>query len=108
MSIACRVCGRRLRSRRYAAAGIGPVCARRTADPTASGRPEPSRQPVEHCPGQTAIPIGPAIPAAAVADIEAALDDADRLGETGHARAERAALYLASSGWTITPAGAAT
>jgi hypothetical protein len=55
--------------------------------------------PVAPVPGQLAIP------AAAVADIEAALDDADRLGETGHARAERAALYLASSGWTITPAG---
>ncbi|MFB7421631.1 hypothetical protein ACFC1L_44610 [Streptomyces sp. NPDC056210] len=55
-------------------------------------------------PPPTAMPGQLAIPAAAVADIEAALDDADRLGETGHARAERAALYLASSGWTITPA----
>ncbi|MFD9047641.1 DUF6011 domain-containing protein [Streptomyces zaomyceticus] len=103
MSIACRVCGRRLRSRRYAAAGIGPVCARKT---TASIGPDSTalRPTVEHCHGQTAIPLGVGIPAAAVADIEAALDDADRLGETGHHRADRIALYLATSGWTITPA----
>lgn len=55
-------------------------------------------------PPPTQVPGQLTIPAAAIADIEAALDDADRLGETGHARAERAALYLASSGWTITPA----
>ncbi|WP_406056276.1 DUF6011 domain-containing protein [Streptomyces sp. NBC_01077] len=105
MKVACRVCGRRLRSRRYAAAGIGPVCARKTTTTVGPDATAP-RPAVEHCPGQTTIPLAPAIPAAAVADIEAALDDADRLGETGHARAERAALYLASSGWTITPAGA--
>ncbi|MDF2708151.1 MAG: hypothetical protein K0R62_3803 [Nonomuraea muscovyensis] len=55
-------------------------------------------------PPAPAVPGQLTIPAAALAVIEAALDDADRLGETGHARAERAALYLASSGWTITPA----
>ncbi|MGW1246962.1 DUF6011 domain-containing protein [Streptomyces sp. NPDC002535] len=103
MSTACRVCGRRLRSRRYAAAGIGPVCARKTTTPVAPDGAAP-RPAAEHCPGQTTIPLSPGIPAAAVADIEAALADADTLGETGHARAERAALYLASSGWTITPA----
>ncbi|MFE2556012.1 hypothetical protein ACFXGT_08240 [Streptomyces sp. NPDC059352] len=54
-------------------------------------------------PPTSAVPGQLAIPAAAVADIEAALDDADQLGETGHARADRIALYLASSGWTITP-----
>ncbi|MFC9700887.1 DUF6011 domain-containing protein [Streptomyces sp. NPDC056943] len=105
MSIACRVCGRRLRSRRYAAAGIGPVCARKTTTTVSPDATAP-RPTVEHCHGQTAIPLGVGIPAAAVADIEAALEDADRLGETGHARAERVAHDLASSGWTITPAGA--
>lgn len=102
MKVACRVCGRRLRSRRYAAVGIGPVCARKVRAPGAA--PAADRPPVEHCPGQTTIPLGPVIPAAAVADIEAALDDADQLGETGHHRADRIALYLATSGWTITPA----
>ncbi|MFF0426891.1 DUF6011 domain-containing protein [Streptomyces sp. NPDC004520] len=103
-AVACRVCGRRLRSRRYAAAGIGPVCARNTRTDTGPGPAAADRPAIEHIPGQTAIPLTTGIPAAAVAVIEAALDDADQLGETGTARADRAALYLASSGWTITPA----
>ncbi|MGW0033631.1 hypothetical protein ACWDXD_27940 [Streptomyces sp. NPDC003314] len=49
-------------------------------------------------PGQTAIPL------AALAVLEAAETDATDLGETDHARATRVATYLASSGWTITPA----
>lgn len=103
MTTACRVCGRPLRSRRTAAAGIGPVCSRKTTTTgPAATAPRPA---VEHCPGQTAIPLAPAFPAAAVADIEAALSDADTLGETGHDRADRVALYLTSSGWAITPAG---
>ncbi|MFC7929139.1 hypothetical protein [Streptomyces cinereoruber] len=54
--------------------------------------------PTEPVPGQTAIPL------AALAIIDAAETDATDLHETDHARAERVALYLASSGWTITPA----
>ncbi|MFJ8301564.1 hypothetical protein ACIQ9R_37445 [Streptomyces sp. NPDC094447] len=49
-------------------------------------------------PGQTAISL------AALADIEAAEQDATDLHEDDHARATRVATYLASSGWTITPA----
>ncbi|MET9953533.1 DUF6011 domain-containing protein [Streptomyces sp. NPDC006339] len=102
MNVHCRVCGRNLRSARTAARGVGPICARKTAAAPAPAAPSAL---VEHCPGQTAIPLpGTGIPDAAVADIEAALEDADRLGETDRARAERVALYLASSGWTITPA----
>ena len=56
---------------------------------------QPSPAPV---PGQTVIPL------AALADIEAAETDATTLLEDDHARAARVALYLASSGWTITPA----
>ena len=49
-------------------------------------------------PGQTAIPL------AALADIEAAETDATLLRENDRDRATRVATYLASSGWTITPA----
>jgi hypothetical protein len=49
-------------------------------------------------PGQTAIPL------AAIAVLEAAEQDATTLGENDHDRALRAGMYLASSGWTITPA----
>lgn len=49
-------------------------------------------------PGQTAIPL------AALAVIDAAEEDATDLLEDDHARAARVATYLASSGWTITPA----
>lgn len=102
MSVSCRVCGRSLRSAHTAARGVGPVCARKTGD--AAPEPAAPRPLVEHCPGQTVIPLpAPGIPDAVVADIEAALDDAQP-GETGRARAERVAVYLASSGWTITPA----
>ena len=54
--------------------------------------------PATELPGQTAIPL------AALADIEAAETDATTLHEDDHARATRVATYLASSGWTITPA----
>ncbi|MFF9844647.1 hypothetical protein [Streptomyces sp. NPDC013740] len=54
-------------------------------------------------PPTTPVPGQTVIPAAAVADIEAAIDDA-RPGETTHQRAHRIATYLATSGWTITPA----
>ncbi|MFI1889861.1 hypothetical protein [Streptomyces jumonjinensis] len=48
------------------------------------------------------------IPAAVLTTIRAAEEDATRLGETtADARATRVAMYLASSGWTITPAAAA-
>ncbi|MFF5421768.1 hypothetical protein [Streptomyces misionensis] len=56
---------------------------------------QPSPDPV---PGQTAIPL------AALADIEAAETDATLLHEDDRDRATRVATYLASSGWTITPA----
>jgi len=55
-------------------------------------------------PPPTQVPGQLTIPAAAVADIEAAIDDADTLHETPHQRAHRIATYLATSGWTITPA----
>ncbi|MEU2510201.1 hypothetical protein ABZ621_36685 [Streptomyces sp. NPDC007863] len=54
--------------------------------------------PTPQVPGQTAIPL------AALAVIDAAEEDADDLHEDAHARATRVATYLASSGWTITPA----
>lgn len=54
--------------------------------------------PPTQVPGQTAIPL------AALADIEAAEQDATLLHENDHDRATRVATYLASSGWTITPA----
>ncbi|WP_329424040.1 hypothetical protein [Streptomyces sp. NBC_01268] len=53
-------------------------------------------------PPTPAVPGQLTIPPAAVADIEAALDDAQP-GETTHDHAHRVATYLASSGWTITP-----
>ncbi|MGA4941744.1 hypothetical protein [Streptomyces cinereoruber] len=56
---------------------------------------QPTPAPV---PGQTAIPL------AALAVLEAAETDATDLREDDHARATRVATYLASSGWTITPA----
>ncbi|CAG6392742.1 hypothetical protein NMG29_06500 [Streptomyces cocklensis] len=50
----------------------------------------------------------PAIPAAAVAVIAAALEDhrltADPVTDTPHAAAEDIALYLASSGYALVPA----
>lgn len=55
-------------------------------------------------PTVTPIPGQTAIPAAVLADIEAAEEDATLLHEDDHARATRVACYLASSGWTITPA----
>ena len=55
-------------------------------------------------PPPTEVPGQLAIPAAALAVIEAAEHDATTHGDNDHARAERAAMYLASSGWTITPA----
>ncbi|MFF8839601.1 hypothetical protein [Streptomyces sp. NPDC015130] len=55
-------------------------------------------------PPPATVPGQLAIPAAALAVLEAAEQDATNLHEDDHARAERAALYLASSGWTITPA----
>jgi hypothetical protein len=54
--------------------------------------------PAPELPGQLAIP------AAALAVIEAAEQDATAAGEDDHDRALRAGMYLASSGWTITPA----
>ncbi|MER7046736.1 hypothetical protein [Streptomyces jumonjinensis] len=44
-----------------------------------------------------------AIPAAVLTTIRAAEEDADLIGEDLDARATRVAMYLASSGWTITP-----
>lgn len=44
------------------------------------------------------------IPDAAIALLTAAEEDATTLGETDQQRAHRVATYLASSGWTITPA----
>ncbi|MFD3535206.1 hypothetical protein [Streptomyces sp. NPDC058664] len=55
-------------------------------------------------PPPTAIPGQTAIPLAALAVLEAAETDATDLLEDDHARATRVATYLASSGWTITPA----
>jgi hypothetical protein len=64
----------------------------------AGARAALNQPPTPPVPGQTAIPL------AALADIEAAETDATTLGETDHDRATRVATYLASSGWTITPA----
>lgn len=54
--------------------------------------------PPAQVPGQTAIPL------AALAVIDAAEEDATTAHENDHDRATRVATYLASSGWTITPA----
>lgn len=55
-------------------------------------------------PPPAAVPGHTAIPLAALADIEAAEQDATTLHEDDHARATRVATYLATAGWTITPA----
>jgi hypothetical protein len=55
-------------------------------------------------PPTTEVPGQLAIPAAALAVIEAAEHDATTLHEDDHQRTTRTAMYLASSGWTITPA----
>ena len=54
--------------------------------------------PAPELPGQLAIP------AAALAVIEAAEQDATELHEDDHARATRIGRELGRSGWTITPA----
>lgn len=57
-----------------------------------------NQPPPAQIPGQLAIPD------AALALLTAAEEDATTLGETDQQRAHRVATYLASSGWTITPA----
>lgn len=57
-----------------------------------------------HTPPPPQVPGQLTIPAAALAVIEAAEQDATALGEDDHARTIRTGMYLASSGWTITPA----
>ncbi|MFB7936643.1 hypothetical protein [Streptomyces sp. NPDC056049] len=64
----------------------------------AGARAALDQPPPTQVPGQTAIPL------AALADIEAAEQDATDLHEDDHARATRVATYLATAGWTITPA----
>ncbi|MFK3734036.1 hypothetical protein ACI2LJ_27645 [Streptomyces sp. NPDC088090] len=64
----------------------------------AGARAHLDRPPTPVVPGQTAIPL------AALAVIDAAEEDATDLHETDHDRATRVALYLATAGWTITPA----
>ncbi|MEU3976861.1 DUF6011 domain-containing protein [Streptomyces bacillaris] len=51
----CRVCGRRLRSARWRARGIGPVCARRNQSQPAPRIPTPT--PDHHIPGQDELPL---------------------------------------------------
>lgn len=53
-------------------------------------------------PPPTAVPGQLAIPAAAVAVIKAALDDADRLREPLYLQARRVARDLAREGWNFT------
>ncbi|MFJ6319679.1 DUF6011 domain-containing protein [Streptomyces californicus] len=50
----CRVCGRRLRSEKTRARGIGPVCARRTRQTTPH---IPTPTPDHHIPGQDELPL---------------------------------------------------
>ncbi|MFE1272101.1 hypothetical protein [Streptomyces sp. NPDC058758] len=64
----------------------------------AGARAHLDQPPTPVVPGQTAIPL------AALADIEAAETDATLHHDDDHARATRVALYLATAGWTITPA----
>jgi hypothetical protein len=64
----------------------------------AGARAHLDQPPTPTVPGHTPIPL------AALAVIDAAEADATTCGETDHARATRVATYLASSGWTITPA----
>lgn len=64
----------------------------------AGARAALDQPPPTQVPGQTAIPL------AALAVIDAAEEDATTCGETDHHRATRVALYLATAGWTITPA----
>ncbi|MEU5979407.1 DUF6011 domain-containing protein [Streptomyces sp. NPDC047315] len=95
--IRCRVCGRRLRTPATAARGIGPTCARNTQQTTPpSARPEVSAKPG---PGQQLL-----FPDAALATIHAAVEDAHLLAEDHDQTTHRVGLYLASSGWQITPA----
>lgn len=64
----------------------------------AGARAHLDKPPTPAVPGQTAIPL------AALAVIDAAEADATTCHENDHDRATRVATYLASSGWTITPA----
>lgn len=64
----------------------------------AGARAHLDQPPTPPVPGQTAIPL------AALAVIDAAESDATTCRENDHDRATRVATYLASSGWTITPA----
>ncbi|WP_443051211.1 DUF6011 domain-containing protein [Streptomyces sp. JV185] len=57
MTPSCRVCGRLLRSERWAARGIGPVCAKAAGERPAPRIPTP--QPDHHVPGQTELPLPP-------------------------------------------------
>ncbi|MER6607335.1 DUF6011 domain-containing protein [Streptomyces sp. NPDC000927] len=51
----CRVCGRLLRSEKWRARGIGPVCARATG---ACTRPHiPTPRPDHHIDGQSELPL---------------------------------------------------
>ena len=54
-------------------------------------------------PPPTEVPGQLAIPAAALAVIEAAEHDATTHGDNDHARAERITRALTHDGWTITP-----
>lgn len=58
MTPSCRVCGRPLRSERWAALRIGPVCERRTRGHTAPRAVVAHATPDIH-PGQTEIPLPP-------------------------------------------------
>ncbi|MCX5431904.1 DUF6011 domain-containing protein [Streptomyces sp. NBC_00257] len=55
MTPACRVCGRLLRSERWAARGIGPVCAKAAGEHTAPRIPTP--RPDHHIDGQTELDL---------------------------------------------------
>ncbi|MFF9684571.1 DUF6011 domain-containing protein [Streptomyces bacillaris] len=51
------MCGRRLRSARWRARGIGPVCARRNQPTHQPGPHIPTPAPDHHIPGQTELPL---------------------------------------------------
>ncbi|WP_443069250.1 DUF6011 domain-containing protein [Streptomyces sp. NBC_01362] len=55
MTPTCRVCGRLLRSERWRARGVGPVCWSRTRGRTAVRIPTP--HPDHHVPGQDELPL---------------------------------------------------
>ncbi|MGW1433101.1 DUF6011 domain-containing protein [Streptomyces sp. NPDC002431] len=55
MTTTCRVCGRLLRSERWRAQGIGPICAKATGERTAVRIPTP--RPDHHIDGQTELPL---------------------------------------------------